>query len=54
MNEIFCSIVPPVRGLEKEEPELAEELDIPTDEDSSAAASAAASADEDPGDIPRQ
>jgi hypothetical protein len=48
MNEILCSIVPPVRGLEKEEPELAEELDIPTDDDSPVAA------DEEPGDSPRE
>jgi hypothetical protein len=33
MNEIASSVLPPVRGLEKEEPELAEELDIPTDDD---------------------
>jgi hypothetical protein len=38
MNGIPASVIPPPNGLDKEEPEFAEEDDIPTDDNSDAAA----------------
>jgi hypothetical protein len=48
MNQaISPGLVPPPRGLEREEPEIADELDIPSDDSHKPSAEAEAEADVD-------
>jgi hypothetical protein len=53
MNQaISPGLVPPPTGLEREEPEIADELDIPSDDSHRPTAESEAQADEDSGRKP--